>query len=129
MITRDDVVIRYRTVVAMPVMEGVTFDDWLDLYREGIEPLTADNSRFTCIVCGCEAIGRYYMIGIHCSKRCERKARAEKVRLTRPSRAKEKIAKRCEYCDASFTPSRQDAKTCSVKCHVAAHRKLKKLCE
>jgi hypothetical protein len=40
----------------------------------------------------------------------------------RKSRAKPRQAKPCAQCGEVFTPHRQDANTCSVRCRVALHR-------
>lgn len=58
----------------------------------------------------------------YCSNRCADNARS---RYERRSRAKpaESRTRKCIVCRARFTPKRSDARCCSVKCRVTAHRR------
>jgi len=50
-----------------------------------------------------------------CSLACSREFRNERRRVENDARA-------CERCDEPFTPRRSDARYCSSRCRVAAHR-------
>jgi hypothetical protein len=59
----------------------------------------------------------------YCSRRC---LRARWRRRWRRSRAKVPDDLRCGRCGGSFTPTRSDARYCSLRCRVAAHRARRK---
>jgi hypothetical protein len=57
-----------------------------------------------------------------CSRRCLRAYLRRRQQLRRPSRAKVHDDLRCGHCGGTFTPTRSDARYCSLRCRVAAHR-------
>jgi hypothetical protein len=84
-----------------------------------------------CHVCGGDYInvGGNYHLRAFCSNDCQRNKynqtrQAQRAKF-RPSRAREQITRDCEACGVEFNPARADAKYCSVKCRVAAHRAFK----
>jgi hypothetical protein len=58
----------------------------------------------------------------YCSPPCLAIGRLNWKKTPRPSRAKKREGRNCAVCGKVFTPKRSDARTCSVKCRVAAHR-------
>jgi hypothetical protein len=58
----------------------------------------------------------------YCSLRCWKAARKDRPR---PSRAKKRTERACDQCGRPFLPKRSDARTCSIRCRVAAHRAVR----
>jgi hypothetical protein len=67
-------------------------------------------------VCGQCGIA-YVVVGpqVYCSTECATDARKQARRVGRSKHL-------CERCGAAFTPRRADARYCSTRCRVAAHR-------
>ncbi len=72
--------------------------------------------RHQCAACGLLFFGRGSTC--YCSPACYKKRR----RQPRPSRAKPKGKTACAHCGTEFEQARKDARFCSVRCRVAAHR-------
>jgi hypothetical protein len=70
----------------------------------------------TCRVCRQTFVGPGR--ALYCSPACFRK----REQPPRPSRAKPKGTAACPGCGAEFEQPRKDARFCSVRCRVAAHR-------
>jgi hypothetical protein len=83
-------------------------------------PLRAGAPR-RCCVCGRRFYYSTHAPGWYCSRRCNHR----RPRLPRrESRAKDPDTRTraCARCGATFTPARSDARYCSARCRVAAHR-------
>lgn len=77
---------------------------------------TADMRVFHCI--GCQRpmyFHRWRHFGNYCAQRCISKTSYERNK-------KQPVHTVCLHCKQSFLPKRRDAKYCSGKCRVAAHR-------
>jgi hypothetical protein len=72
--------------------------------------------------CGVSVVTLYRSGGFErirtCSKRCAKRAEAERRRVKHEVR-------RCEVCEEAFTPTRSDARYCSSACRQDAYRKRK----
>jgi hypothetical protein len=74
-----------------------------------------------CRICSAEFFAR--LPTRYCSRRCLRARWKWRWKWRRrPSRARVKEDQRCRHCGLPFTPGRSDARYCSVRCRVAAHR-------
>jgi hypothetical protein len=92
------------------VNEGRAEGDRLGVYHPH------GNALLTCRLCG----GRFVGHGLrrYCSPACC----AKRPRGKRPSKAKPVTEAICVVCGRGFDRKRVDARTCSVRCRVAAHR-------
>jgi hypothetical protein len=88
---------------------------WLDpLYKTYIN--AKNKSIFNCKTCGRLAIHLGLGVpGLYCSQKC----------VPIRHRAKQLNTFMCAHCGTEFTPKRRDAKTCSMRCRVALHRREK----
>lgn len=90
---------------------------------ERIETDPVEHEERACRCCG-QRFASFHGTQL-CSDECAtemlRAGSRERARA-RPSRAKVLDDRACEHCGDQFTPARADAKFCSVKCRVAAHR-------
>jgi hypothetical protein len=87
---------------------------WSKAVRVQVRPPRADDVR-TCWVCDQQFYGACQLRT--CSPACHRARQAP-----RASRAKPRQETRCPTCGDVFEQTRQDARFCSVRCRVAAHR-------
>jgi hypothetical protein len=78
---------------------------------------TVSDRRGSCVVCRQDYYGRGSTR--YCSDGCFKEARRNRPR---PSRAKDPVQVACVRCGVCFVPTRKDARYCSVRCRVAAHR-------
>ena len=78
-----------------------------------------------CPGCGVaigDETGRSKVGAIYCSDACRKATRAKAKREAyRPAANQPKT---CACCGAEFKPARSDARFCSVRCRVAAHRAM-----
>lgn len=61
-------------------------------------------------------------LALYCSPECRRVLRAEHARARRAEAAAARPARDCDRCGQSYIPTRTDARYCSTRCRVAAHR-------
>jgi len=75
----------------------------------------------SCALCGTRIV-QVHRWHRFCSNTCKADHINQRRAASRPSRAKVKPAIDCGHCGESFTPARKDARFCSSKCRIAAHR-------
>lgn len=102
-----------------------------DEHRAEWEESERQMRRRRCMVCGTEFLandrrhpwGGGLVAGL-CGDECRKARNALKQRGRRADAAARRQSVACAGCGQAFKPSRSDARFCSTRCRVAAHRAL-----
>lgn len=79
----------------------------------------------TCLGCGERFFRRnpgQHSTG-YCSEACRRAVLAQRQRTRRATERVPPPPRPCDHCGVAFEPARSDARFCSSRCRVAAHRR------
>jgi hypothetical protein len=103
---------------------------WEDVTQQIWERVNKGRDKVNCLkvyqcaryhICTCSLCGRDF-IGHGLCRYCSNTCSENRPRSKRKSNAKPMTLATCVVCKREFERKRVDAKTCSVKCRVAAHR-------
>ena len=113
----------YRPRVAMWRLLRESRDGWLALDPESI---TRFKTVGRCLHCGETFLRGYRVSARVCSNRCARERERQRARewakANYQPRERTLHRTKCEQCGETFKAVRADARFCSVRCRVAAHR-------
>jgi hypothetical protein len=94
--------------------------------HELAQAFPANPEGLRCAASGCNRLvldfrnrGQWFLA---CSEACRRAVHTELRRVERRAQRRPPPARRCEQCVGELGASRSDARFCSVRCRVAAHR-------
>lgn len=133
-LTMSDVRIARSKVIAVPAWaigddRNPLPEPWEALCREAGRTLRPKYNTWggaiPCVVCGTPFYGSTVAVKA-CSARCA-KARKDAVRTRGENRPAARVPvvhqpRACDHCREAFAPARGDARFCSGRCRVAAHR-------